>query len=157
MSSMNIVFLILGLIIAIVLVVVCVLLIKKVSKKQKQKDVSILDVNESGVPNNLEKPEFSYGYEKEPTIVMDPVNPNENVEEKKEVSPKTEVSEEINKTEIKDSNPSPNNLEILGAEIPKVVDNVKVEQNEEVVKNNVSEENDNNSINSEKEDFTSVN
>lgn len=35
---------------------------------------SILDVDMSGVPNTSEEPEFQYGYEKESTVIMDPVN-----------------------------------------------------------------------------------
>lgn len=44
-------------------------------EKKEELQASILDVNESGVPNNSENVEFSYGYEKEATVVMNPVNP----------------------------------------------------------------------------------
>ena len=38
---------------------------------------SILDVNESGVPNNSEAKDFSYGYEKEETVIIPEVNSTE--------------------------------------------------------------------------------
>lgn len=38
---------------------------------------SILDVNEEGVPNNSEAKDFSYGYEKEETVIIPEVNLNE--------------------------------------------------------------------------------
>lgn len=41
---------------------------------------SILDVKESGVPNNSEAKDFSYGYEKEETVVMDPVKDDKDTE-----------------------------------------------------------------------------
>lgn len=71
--------------------VIClpILAFSKCEYKEVEKEeapASILDVNETGVPNNSEDVEFSYGYEKEATVVMNPVNPEneKNVEEIKE-------------------------------------------------------------------------
>lgn len=72
----NITFVILG---VLVLVLIIVLIVRKKKTKEKKNDnVSILDVNNPGVPNSSENPEFAYGYEKEQTVVMDPVNPAAN-------------------------------------------------------------------------------
>ena len=63
----------------IVLVIVIIAIISK-SKKEKNKEpeASILDVDEVGVPNTSELQDFSYGYEKEETIVMNPVTDENN-------------------------------------------------------------------------------
>lgn len=50
---------------------------EKNHKRSGETDSSILDVNEEGVPNNSEAKDFSYGYEKEETIIIPEVNPNE--------------------------------------------------------------------------------
>ena len=58
----------------IVLVIVIIAIISKSKKdKNKEPEASILDVDEVGVPNTSELQDFSYGYEKEETIVMNPV------------------------------------------------------------------------------------
>lgn len=49
---------------------------------------SILDVDEEGVPNNSESSNFSYGYEKEETVVMQPVT------EETEVADETESTKD---------------------------------------------------------------
>ena len=49
---------------------------------EEEKEASILDVDEKGVPNSSEDIDFSYGYEKEATVVMDPVKENTSEEEK---------------------------------------------------------------------------
>ena len=46
--------------------------------KNKEPETSILDVDEVGVPNTSELQDFSYGYEKEETIVMNPVTDENN-------------------------------------------------------------------------------
>lgn len=51
---------------------------------------SILDVNEEGVPNNSDASNFSYGYEKEETVVMEPVT------EESETAEETESTEDTN-------------------------------------------------------------
>ena len=68
-------YIIIGIIIFILLIVIIVKLVSK-SNKVTGEETSILDVNEVGVN---EVKDFSYGYEKEETIVMDKV-----IEEKKE-------------------------------------------------------------------------
>lgn len=63
------------LLIPIAIVIICIIaiiiyLISK-SKNDKEEATSILDVNEVGVPSSSD---FSYGYEKEETVIMNPVN-----------------------------------------------------------------------------------
>ncbi len=76
-------------IVCVVLVILFIILVVSLLKKPKNKEdeISILDINEEGVPNSSEDTNFSYGYEKEETIVMDKVEvPKEenNDETKKE-------------------------------------------------------------------------
>ncbi len=81
-------------VVAIVILVIFLIIffLKKKNNIEKETPASILDVNDIGVSENNH--EFSYGYEKEETIVMQPVN-TEKEEEKIEdnVSDKTEVIE----------------------------------------------------------------
>lgn len=51
---------------------------------------SILDVNEDGVPNNSDASNFSYGYEKEETVVMEPVTEDDKVTEETESKENTD-------------------------------------------------------------------
>ena len=51
-----------------------------------ESNTSILDVNENGVPNASEAKDFTYGYEKEETVIIPQVDPNQEVS--------TETSEE---------------------------------------------------------------
>lgn len=59
-------------IVLIFIIIIIVYLVKR-SKKTDEQPSSILDVNEVGVPTSSE---FSYGYEKEETVVMNPINTN---------------------------------------------------------------------------------
>ncbi len=45
-----------------------------------ESNASILDVSETGVPNNSEAKDFEYGYEKEETVVIPQINEDENSE-----------------------------------------------------------------------------
>ena len=65
---------IIGIVVAVLLVIAIVMMIILLKSKKKEKEVpaSILDVQNIGVSTGNQ--EFSYGYEKEETIVMDPVN-----------------------------------------------------------------------------------
>ena len=76
--------------IIIIIIVVAISLIKK-SKESNETPSSILDVNEVGVPSSSE---FSYGYEKEATVVMNPIDVEKEEEiklpEEKEVESQTE-------------------------------------------------------------------
>lgn len=79
-------------IIAVIAIGLIIYLISS-SNKTKEKPASILDVNEVGVPSSSE---FSYGYEKEETIVMNPVNPEEKSDEKiKNKKEEKEANEEF--------------------------------------------------------------
>lgn len=60
---------------------------------------SILDVNTTGVPNSSEEPEFQYGYEKEETVVMDPVSSNPEVNNTENVNVDTSI-ENVNTDNI---------------------------------------------------------
>ena len=66
---------IIGIAIAVLIIVFIIIVLISKSKKDKNKkpEASILDVDEVGVPNTSELQDFSYGYEKEETIVMNPV------------------------------------------------------------------------------------
>lgn len=65
----------------IILIIVIVSIIK--SKRSKNEpSASILDVNLDGVPDSNDRT-FNYGYEKEDTIVMNPVEEDNNEIEKK--------------------------------------------------------------------------
>lgn len=66
-------------IIVLIIVIVIIAIISKSKKdKNKEPEASILDVDEVGVPNTSELQDFSYGYEKEETIVMNPVTDENN-------------------------------------------------------------------------------
>ena len=66
-------------IIVLILVILIIAIISKSKKdKNKEPEASILDVDEVGVPNTSELQDFSYGYEKEETIVMNPVTDENN-------------------------------------------------------------------------------
>ena len=71
---------IIGIAIIVLIIVIVIIAIISKSKKDKNKDpeASILDVDEVGVPNTSELQDFSYGYEKEETIVMNPVTDENN-------------------------------------------------------------------------------
>ena len=70
---LNNIFIIGAIAIFIVVFILLLLVISKGKKKNNEQEASILDVNEVGVPNTSELKDFSYGYEKEETIVMEPV------------------------------------------------------------------------------------
>ena len=71
-------------VIVVIAIIVAVVMIKNKNNKDKEAEPSILDVQEPGVNENQE---FSYGYEKEQTVVMQPVTENqENPVEKTEDS-----------------------------------------------------------------------
>ena len=79
--------------IAIVVLIIVIIIIGIISKNKKNKtkepDASIVYVDEVGVPNTSELQDFSYGYENEETIVMNPVtdentNKDDNDKEKSE-------------------------------------------------------------------------
>lgn len=95
---------------------------------KEEKDVSILDVNNSGVPNESEKPEFSYGYEKEPTIVMDPISQDQIKNE----SNIDDIPKNIDETQ---SSSGTSSSEMLTATIPEP-------KKEEIRENNISNNND---------------
>ena len=71
---------IIGIAIIVLIIVIVIIAIISKSKKDKNKEpeASILDVDEVGVPNTSELQDFSYGYEKEETIVMNPVTDENN-------------------------------------------------------------------------------
>lgn len=77
---------IISLVVAVILIFAIILIVLLSKRKNKDKEVpaSILDVQNIGVSTNNQ--EFSYGYEKEETVVMQPVDANvdtiTNVEEK---------------------------------------------------------------------------
>ena len=71
---------IIGIAIAVLIIVFIIIVLISKSKKNKDKEpeASILDVDEVGVPNTSELQDFSYGYEKEETIVMNSVTDENN-------------------------------------------------------------------------------
>ena len=86
-------------IVALVLLILIVSLLVLLKKKNSNNDdnISILDIDDIGVSTN--DSEFSYGYEKEATIVMNPVTDEqikEEVTEKKEQQTQ-DKEEETNK------------------------------------------------------------
>lgn len=87
---MNYIILIPVVIIALIIIAFVIYLVAN-SKKEKETPASILDVNEVGVPSSSE---FSYGYEKEETIVMNPVT-----EEKKEEKEKPEEFPDVSEND----------------------------------------------------------
>lgn len=144
--------------------------------EEKEAEVSILDVDNAGVPNESEKPEFSYGYEKEPTIVMDPVS-QEQI--KGDIEPESSVNNISDS--VVDINNMPestsNNSDMLSAAIPELNKNDAskeenivnesipsdvVSKTEELKVNNIDSvpekiEENNNSIKEEESDFESIN
>lgn len=74
-----------GIIVGVILVIsiIIIVIISKNKNKTKEVPASILDVQNIGVSTSDQ--EFSYGYEKEETIVMDPVT-NDQVSEVEEKS-----------------------------------------------------------------------
>lgn len=87
-----------GIIFVILIILIIVLIVvsknKNKIKANSESEASILDVDEVGVPNTSELKDFSYGYEKEETIVMNPVTENniknEETKENKEESENNE-------------------------------------------------------------------
>ena len=80
-----------GIIFVILIILIIVLIVvsknKNKIKANSEPEASILDVDEVGVSNTSELKDFSYGYEKEETIVMNPVtDKNEETKENKEES-----------------------------------------------------------------------
>lgn len=80
-----------GIIFVILIILIIVLIVvsknKNKIKANSEPEASILDVDEVGVPNTSELKDFSYGYEKEETIVMNLVtDKNEETKENKEES-----------------------------------------------------------------------
>lgn len=64
-------------------IILLIIFFKSLSNKKKNNEdnTSILDIHDVGVPNNSEMNDFSYGYEKEETIVMNPIDEEkENIE-----------------------------------------------------------------------------
>ena len=77
----NSLIIILAIVLVVIIAVVVIFIISKKSKKVEEKPASILDVDNPGVPNSSETTNFSYGYEKEETVVMNPVDENKPLEE----------------------------------------------------------------------------
>ena len=77
----NSLIIILAIVLVVIIAVVVIFVISKKSKKVEEKPASILDVDNPGVPNSSETTNFSYGYEKEETVVMNPVDENKPLEE----------------------------------------------------------------------------
>ena len=79
MSNDNLVMIICAAV-ALLIIIISIILIKK-SKKDDEESASILDIDAVGVPDSKD---FSYGYEKEETIIMQPVEEPKKEEETKE-------------------------------------------------------------------------
>ncbi len=79
--SLNLLIVISIIVMIIVIISLCIVLVSKSKKKVQEPSSSILDVNDIGVSNNTQ--EFSYGYEKEETVVMNPVDVEDNDDSKK--------------------------------------------------------------------------
>ncbi len=75
--SSSILVIIVGLIVLIAIILFIIFI--KNRKKVEEKPMSILDIENIGVSENNQ--EFSYGYEKEPTIVMSPVDVNKDLQD----------------------------------------------------------------------------
>ena len=78
-----------AIVVLIIVIIIIGIIFKNKKNKNKEPEASILDVDEVGVPNTSELQDFSYGYEKEETIVMNPVtdentNKDDNDKEKSE-------------------------------------------------------------------------
>ena len=85
---MNIYFILIPVIILVIILVIFLIL---KSKKNNEEQVSILDINNVGV--SAESDEFSYGYEKEATVVMNPINEETSMKKEKEEINKEESEE----------------------------------------------------------------
>ena len=70
--------------IAVIIVIAVFLIVGLIAvislKKNKEDEPSILDVTTVGVPSSSEAQDFSYGYERDETVVMQPVNQTEEVQ-----------------------------------------------------------------------------
>ncbi len=77
---MNSIYIIIG-VIVLILIISIIALISSNKNKESESEASILDIEEVGVPNSSETKDFSYGYEKEETIVMNPISEEEKKEE----------------------------------------------------------------------------
>lgn len=76
--------LIIGGVIAVLIIIIVITVNLSKKNKDKEPETSILDVDEVGVPNTSELKDFSYGYEKEETIIMNPVNDKSDNDKKEE-------------------------------------------------------------------------
>lgn len=96
----NIILIIIPIAIALILIIIGVVVI--LGSKNKEAEPSILDVDMNGVSDDKD---FSYGYEKEETVVMDPVEvPKEELESKTEIFTPEEIDAiEEAKEETKDN------------------------------------------------------
>lgn len=65
--------LIIGIAVVVLIIIIVIVSLAKKKKENGDEEASILDIDEVGVPNTSELKDFSYGYEKEETIVMNPV------------------------------------------------------------------------------------
>lgn len=91
-------------VIVVIAIIVAVVMIKNKNKKDKEAEPSILDVQEPGVSENQE---FSYGYEKEQTVVMQPVTENQEIPVEK-----TEESTTLD-AEIPESKPEETTIPVV--------------------------------------------
>ena len=69
---MEIKYIIIGSIVVLILIIIICNIIKKQMEKNNEKPASILDVDLNGVPSSSDR-SFDYGYEKEDTVVMEPI------------------------------------------------------------------------------------
>ena len=85
-------------IIFVVLMIIIIIIAVIKSNKKEEPTTSILDIKEVGVQENEE---FSYGYEKEETVVMNPISTDENIKDNKSTdeTKKEDKISEINNDE----------------------------------------------------------
>lgn len=121
--------------IVIVIIIGLIIYLVKNSKKTKEEPTSILDVNEVGVPSSSE---FSYGYEKEETVVMNPINV-ENTEVKEEVP---NVQEEVSQVQPENIVTEPVELNPINVENNEQKEEFPDITNDEITNesNNINEE-----------------
>ena len=130
--------------VVLIFIIIIIIYLVKRSKNNDEQPSSILDVNEVGVPSSSD---FSYGYEKEETVVMNPINVNN--EEPTDLKQTEESSTENNfedvvKTDIEDSIDSKDTNMQEDSVQNDVVDNANelkdINVQEDVENNNESEE-----------------
>lgn len=133
--------------IVLIFIIIIIIYLVKRSKKTDEQPTSILDVNEVGVPSSSD---FSYGYEKEETVVMNPINANNDeggiVENDSILNQDSDMPVEDNTVQDNIENNIPTNNEDNYETTETQDSDIPAEDNYDTAENQIIEETQNNDI-----------